>query len=112
MARVCVLSVVTAALTERTLQLTFLTYLETLTKPICEKEANCVATVDLGLYRLVEQLIMSQPCLHNRFVLRRDELHIIMAFLRALGTSCDGSGIPELWEDWFSECFVQKNYRG
>ena len=44
--------------------------------------------------------------------MRAGELHITIAFLRAIGTFCDGSGIPELWEVWFSECVVQQIITG
>ena len=35
--------------------------------------------------------------LHNRLVFRTGEMHTIMASLRALGASIDGSGFDEGW---------------
>ena len=36
------------------------------------------------------------------------ELHITKAFLRAIGTFCDGNEMPELCEVRFNKCVVQQ----
>ena len=55
---------------------------------------------------------MSQKCLQGRFILRPGELHICMALLRAIGKFIDGSGIPEMWEVWYSDNTVQQIIMG
>ena len=48
-----------------------------------------VISFDLALYEKVVQLLHSRPHLQGRFVPRMGELHVVMAGLRALGTSIE-----------------------
>lgn len=56
-----------------------------------------VISFDLALYEKVVQLLDSRPDLQGQFVPRMGELHVVMAALRALGTSIENSGIDDAW---------------
>lgn len=56
-----------------------------------------VITFDLALYEKAVELIDSRPNLKNKVVPRLGELHVVMATLRALGTSIENSGIDDVW---------------
>jgi len=114
--RVCVLPILPSSPTDHSVQLTFLTHLERLTKHICGDASKCVVTLDLGLYKPVQQLLMSRADHSGRWVLRPGDLHISFAFIRAIGSFVDGTGIPELWSLMYSDSTVNsiiagKNFR-
>ncbi len=56
-----------------------------------------IISFDLALYEKVVQLLDSRPDLQVQFVPRMGELHVVMASLRALGTSIENSGIDDAW---------------
>jgi hypothetical protein len=56
-------------------------------------EKKTVITVDLGLYRPMQQLPMTLK--ESTYILLPGDLHIIMAQLRAIGCFIEMSGIPE-----------------
>ena len=56
-----------------------------------------VISFDMALYEKVIQLIDARPDLKNSVVPRLGELHVVMAALRALGTSMENSGIDDAW---------------
>ena len=56
-----------------------------------------VISFDLALYEKVVQLLDSRPDLQGQFVPRMGELYVVMAGLRALGTSIENSGIDDAW---------------
>ncbi len=56
-----------------------------------------IISFDLALYEKVVQLLDSSPDLQVQFVPRIGELHVVMASLRALGTSIENSGIDDAW---------------
>ena len=60
-------------------------------------EHPTVITFDLALYEKAIQLLDSRPSLKNEVVPRLGELHVVMAALRALGTSIENSGIDDAW---------------
>jgi hypothetical protein len=59
MTRVCVLPLIPSSPTDGAVQLKFLTQLESLTKYICGQTTKCIVTVDMGLYKPIQQLLMS-----------------------------------------------------
>lgn len=109
---VCVLPIIPSSPTDRSVQLTFLIKLERLTKHVCEGATKCVVTLDMGLYKPVQQLIMSRADLHGRWVIRPGELHISFAVIRAIGTFIDGTGIPDLWATTYGESTVNSILQG
>ena len=114
--RVCVLPIIPTSPTDRTVQVTFFTQLESLTKRISGNNAKCIITLDMGLYKPVQQLIMSQADFRGRWIIRPGELHISFAIIRAIGCFIDGTGIPELWSLLYSEATINsilsgKNFR-
>jgi len=113
---VCVLPLISASPTDNSVQLKFLNEVERLTKQICGQTAKCVVTVDMGLYKPIQQLVMSRTDLRGRWILRPGELHIAFAFIRAIGSFIDGNGIPDLWFTVYSDSTVSsiiagKNFR-
>ena len=56
-----------------------------------------VISCDMALYEKVVQILDSRPDLKSQFVPRLGELHVVMAALRALGSSIENSGIDEAW---------------
>ena len=56
-----------------------------------------VITFDMALYEKVVQLLDVRPDLKRTVVPRLGELHVVMAALRALGTSIENSGIDDAW---------------
>lgn len=112
-ARVCVLPIIPAIPTDHSVQLTFLTRLELVNRHICgNNNSKCVVTLDLGLYKPVQQLIMSQVDLHNRWIVRPGELHTAFAMIRAIGIFIDGTGIPELWSVLYGDNTVSQIISG
>lgn len=111
-ARLCVLPIIPASPTDHSVQLTFLTQLELVTKHVCGNNSKCVLTLDLGLYKPVQQLIMSRSDLHNRWIVRPGELHICFAMIRAIGVFIDGTGIPDLWTALYGDNTVSQIIAG
>jgi len=112
---VCVLRLlllISASPTDHSVQLTFLNEVERLTKHICGQTAKCVVTVDMGLYKPIQQLVMSRTDLRGRWILRLGELHIAFAFIRAIGSFIDGNGIPDLWSTVYSDSTVRSIIAG
>ena len=56
-----------------------------------------VITFDMALYEKAVQLLDARPNLKSKIFPRLDELHAVMAALRALGTSIENSGIDDAW---------------
>ena len=76
---------------------------EALTKATLSQQGKTVISLDLDLYDRASHLVRSQPDLHDRYVLRLGELHIVFAYVRAIGSFIESSGLPRLWEKshWF-----------
>ena len=56
-----------------------------------------VISFDMALYEKVVKLLENRPDLKRTVVPRLGELHVVMAALRALGTSMENSGIDDAW---------------
>ena len=56
-----------------------------------------VISFDMALYEKAVQLVDTRPDLKNTVFVRLGELHVVMAALRALGTSIENSGIDDSW---------------
>lgn len=69
-------------------------------------------TLDLGLYKPVQQLIMSRVDLHHRWIVRPGELHTAFAMVRAIGIFIDGSGIPDLWSVLYGDNTINQIISG
>ena len=110
--RVCVLPIIPASPTEYSIQLTFLSQLELLNKKIIGHDCKCILTLDIGLYKPVQQLIMSRTDLQGRWILRPGELHISFAVVRAIGSFVDGTGIPEIWSVLYGESTINQILAG
>ena len=61
------------------------------------KDHPTVISCDMALYEKIVKLIDSRPDLKSQFIPRLGELHVVMAALRALGSSIENSGIDEAW---------------
>lgn len=75
-----------------------------------------MVTLDLGLYKPVQQLLMSRADLQDRWILRPGELHIAFAATRAIGSFVEGTGIPDIWSFAYSDSTINsiiagKNFR-
>ena len=55
-----------------------------------------VVSLDMGLNKFAKQLQMARDDL-NHFILRLEELHIVMAQLRVIGSYTDSSGFDLCW---------------
>ena len=110
--RVCVLPLISSSPTDRAVQLKFLTQLESLTKHVCGQATKCIVTVDMGLYKPIQQLLISRADLGGRWILRPGELHTAFAFIRAVGCFVDGTGIPDLWSSVYSDSTVSSILAG
>ena len=100
---VCLLPIIHVSRTDRSVQMTFLTRLERVAKHVCGVTSNCVVTRDTGLYRPVQQLIMSRSVMDDRWILRPGELHMAFVVLIAIGLFIDGTGIGDVWSILYSE---------
>jgi hypothetical protein len=56
-----------------------------------------VISFDMAFYEKVVKLLDDRPDLKRTVVPRLGELHVVMAALRALGTSMENSGIDDAW---------------
>ena len=56
-----------------------------------------VISFDMALYEKAVQLVDTRPDLKNTVFVRLGELHVVMAALRAFGTSIKNSGIDDSW---------------
>ena len=90
--RISVLPIIPHSPTIQTVQLEFLQQVEQVTHQLSGTSTKFVLTLDLGLYKPVQQLIMSRPELQNRWIIRPGELHIFFAAIRAIGSFIDGTG--------------------
>ena len=81
--------------TNRSVQLTVNRYFQKVKEILGGPGSKTVITVDLGLYRPMQQLLMATN--NKDSILMPGDLHIVMAQLRAIGTFIDMTGIPELW---------------
>ena len=79
------------------LQLTVLMQAQKITAVVMGENHKTAITFDLQLYEKAVELHTYLLPLHNRLVFRTGEMHTIMASLRALGASIDGSGFDEGW---------------
>ena len=72
---------------------------------------KAVISVDLGLYRPMQQLQMT---LKTDAILMPGDLHVIMAQLRTIGSFIELSGIPELWFESgiYSEIVIKRILEG
>ena len=104
---VAVFPILNMSPTDRSVQLTVIKQFQKVRELLHGKGKKTVITVDLGLYRPMQQLQMSRNDMET--VLMPGDLHIIMAQLRAIGTFIELSGIPELWIecDMFGERVVK-----
>ena len=93
--KVAVFPILNMSPTDRSVQLTVIKQFQKVKELLQGKGKKTVITVDLGLYRPMQQLQMSRN--DTETILLPGDLHIIMAQLRAIGTFIDLSGIPELW---------------
>ena len=66
LACVCLLPIPHVSRTDRSVQMTFLTRLERIAKNVCGVTSNCVVTLDIGVYRPVQQLVMSRSDMDDR----------------------------------------------
>ena len=64
---------------------------------VIDEEHPTVITFDMTLYDKAVQLLDSMDDLKRTVISRLDELHTVMAALRALGTSIENSGIDDAW---------------
>jgi hypothetical protein len=80
--------------TDRSVQLTVIEQFKKVKALITGPGKKTIITVDLGLYRPMQQL---QMALGTDAILLPGDLHIMMAQLRAIGSFIELSGIPELW---------------
>ena len=92
---VAVFPILNTSPTERSVQLTVTTQFQKVVEILNGSGKKPVITVDLGLYRPMQQLQMTMS--HTNAILMPGDLHILMAMLRAIGTFIELSGIPELW---------------
>ena len=56
-----------------------------------------VVSLDMGLYKPAQKLLMAKRNEINNVVLRPGELHIVIAMLRTIGCLIDNSGIDAAW---------------
>ena len=76
---------------------------EALTKATLSLQRKTVISLDIDLYDRASLLVRCRPDLRARYVLRFGELHIVFAYVRAIGSFIERSGIPCAWER--SHCF-------
>ena len=97
--------------TERSVQLTVIDQFTSVKTMLHAPGRRSVITVDLGLYRPMQQLQMT---FKTDAILMPGDLHIIMAQLRAIGTFIEGSGIPEIWceSGIYSDVVVKRILQG
>ena len=76
---------------------------EALTKATLSLQRKTVISLDIDLYDRASLLVRCRPDLRARYVLRFGELHIVFAYVRAIGSFIERSGIPCACER--SHCF-------
>ena len=59
--------------------------------------SKAIISLDLDLYEKVYLLVNSREDLRNRYVICLGELHITFAYLRAIGTYIESSGLDDCW---------------
>ena len=88
------------------LQLTVLMQVQKIAAVVMGENHKTVITFDLQLYEKAVKLHMHKAPDLDHLVFRIGEMHTIMASLRALGASIDGSGFDEGWIEaravWFN----------
>lgn len=95
--RVSVLPLIPASPTDRSTQLTFMRQLENINTAVSGSGTKVVVTLDMGLYKPLKQLQMTNQEFQAKWLLKPGELHIIIAQLRSIGSFIQETGIPELW---------------
>lgn len=76
---------------------TVLTQAQNINTFVVGQNRKTVITLDLGLYKPAKKLEMVKESLHDKFILRAGELHIVMAMLRSIGSYVENSGIDMAW---------------
>ena len=64
---------------------------------ILGEESKTVVSLDLGLYKQAQKLLMEKKTELSNIVLHPGELHIVIAMLRTIGCYIDNSGIDTAW---------------
>lgn len=91
---VAVFPILNKSPTDRSVQMTVIEQFKQVKSLLNAPGKKTVITVDLGLYRPMQQLQMT---LNTDAILMPGDLHVIMAQLRAIGSFVELSGIPEMW---------------
>ena len=76
--------------------LTVLMQAQAINAKVVDQQRKTVISLDMGLYMPAKKLHMARHDLNN-IILRRGELHIVMAQLKTIGAYIENSGIDMAW---------------
>lgn len=77
--------------------LTVLKQAQGISAVIVGEERKTVISLDMGLYKPAQKLLMAKKNELSNIVLRPGELHVVIAMLRTIGSYIDSSGIDTAW---------------